>query len=90
MIQLEIKVKGRVQGVGFRYFVRGKAKELNIKGWVRNTRDGGVEILAEGDTADLETFADWVKIGPPLSRVDNIVINRFDKLEDFTNFEIKF
>lgn len=90
MKKIEIIVSGRVQGVGFRYFVTNKARENNISGWVRNTRDGSVEICAEGEITNLDTFIDWIKQGPPLSRVDNVTIHRFDKPEGFTNFEIRF
>ena len=90
MLQLEIKVAGRVQGVGFRYFVKNKADEFNITGWVRNSRNGGVEIVAEGNKSDLETFVSWVKQGPPLSRVDKLFVNWFEKSSGFTIFEIRF
>jgi acylphosphatase len=90
MQQLEINVNGRVQGVGFRYFVKQKAENFNIKGWVRNTSNRGVAILAEGEEKDLNTFVDWIKLGPSLSRVDKIEINRFDKITGFRSFEIRF
>ncbi|NQU88251.1 MAG: acylphosphatase [Mariniphaga sp.] len=90
MQQLEIKVTGKVQGVGFRYFVKNKANEFDIKGWVRNTNDGGVFIVAEGEESDINTFVDWVNQGPQLSRIDKLTINRFDKLSRFKVFEIRF
>jgi|WetSurMetagenome_2_1015567.scaffolds.fasta_scaffold370770_2 acylphosphatase len=88
--QWEIKVSGRVQGVGFRYFIQRKANDFNIKGWVRNTHDGGIHILAEGEIIDLETFSDWIKQGPPLSRVLSVLIDRFEKITGFSSFEIKY
>jgi acylphosphatase len=49
MVQFEIKITGRVQGVGFRYFVQRRAAEFNIVGWVKNERDGSVLVMAQGD-----------------------------------------
>ncbi|HKI88828.1 MAG TPA: acylphosphatase, partial [Draconibacterium sp.] len=65
MIQYEINIKGRVQGVGFRYFTQKKANEFHIKGWVKNSPDGRVEIVAQGDETDVNTFIDHLKMGPP-------------------------
>ena len=69
MVQYEIKVTGRVQGVGYRYFVLQKAREIGLKGWVKNSRDSGVELVVQGEDSDIQTFIDYLKIGPPLSRV---------------------
>lgn len=90
MDQYEIKVTGRVQGVGFRYFTKQKANEHNIKGWVKNTSDGGVLIVAAGAPNDIETFIDYLKIGPPLSRVDNISKIKIVNRKDFHSFNVKF
>jgi acylphosphatase len=88
--QWEIEVRGKVQGVWFRDFTRQKANDFNIKGWVRNTSDEGVHILAVGEIIDLETFADWVRQGPPLSRVQSVSIDKFEKVTGFPGFEIKY
>jgi acylphosphatase len=65
-------VSGRVQGVGFRWFVQQQAHELNIKGTVKNLINGDVEIIAQGDISTLEDFKSRVRKGPALSRVDTI------------------
>lgn len=65
-------VKGRVQGVGFRYFTAQSARENNISGWVRNLPGGAVEIHGQGEEADLRLFLDAVKQGPSMSRVDGV------------------
>jgi acylphosphatase len=88
--QWEIEVSGKVQGVWFRDFTRQKANDFNIKGWVRNTPEGGVHILAEGEIIDLGTFADWVRQGPPLARVQSVLIDKTDKISGFIGFEIKY
>ncbi len=90
MIQFEIKISGRVQGVGFRYFVVQKAKETGITGWVKNTVDGGVLVLAQGSEFDLETFTGYLKIGPTLSRVDRIAVNKIQLPTVFDNFSVKY
>jgi len=90
MQQLELKVTGRVQGVGFRFFAQGKANQLGITGWARNTPDGGVEILAEGERKELENFVDWIKLGPPLSRVAHVTRNASEKTTGFKEFTIRY
>jgi acylphosphatase len=65
-------VSGRVQGVGFRYSCYHEACRLGISGWVRNTRDGDVEVWAEGNRGKLERFLEWLRRGPPGARVDSV------------------
>ena len=79
---------GKVQGVGFRYFVLRQAQELDITGWVSNKPNGDVEALAQGDKADLEQFIAKVKQGPSFSRVDVVILNWEDGQENYTSFEI--
>jgi acylphosphatase len=64
-----IRVSGRVQGVFFRAATKNKADELNIKGFVRNERDGSVYIEAEGDEVAMTQFELWCKAGPPRANV---------------------
>lgn len=62
------------------------AQQLGLVGWVRNTEDGGVEVLAQGNTEKLEKLAEWAKKGPPAAHVTNINIEWGDaggKLKDF-------
>jgi acylphosphatase len=84
-----VVVTGRVHGVGFRYFIRQKAEELNIFGWVKNTPDGKVEIEAEGNPQNLETFLHWIKIGPARANIKSVSIAEISPLRDFTNFYIR-
>lgn len=90
MINYEIKIAGRVQGVGFRYFVVQKAKETGITGWVKNTVDGGVLVMAQGDEIDLRTFIDYLHIGPTCARVDKISKYKMELITVFNNFSIKY
>ncbi len=90
MIQLEIIISGRVQGVGFRYFVQYKAREMGIHGWVRNLVDGSVMVVAQGIEPELKTFIDYLYIGPTRSRVDKITVNKMPALTVFDNFSVKY
>jgi len=83
-------VIGRVQGVGFRHFVRQKANELNLGGWVRNKMDGSVEIEVEGHQDTLQIFIDLVKLGNGYSRVDRIFNSELPGLEAYQSFFVKY
>jgi acylphosphatase len=65
-------VKGRVQGVGFRWFVHQEAAELGLRGWVRNTDQGHVEIVAAGKPEELTELKDSLRKGSRGSRVDAV------------------
>lgn len=65
---------GRVQGVGFRYYVEGEAKVGGLEGWVRNRRDGSVEAVIAGDEKLIEGLINACRRGPPTSRVEKIDI----------------
>ena len=74
-------IRGRVQGVGFRWFVHREASELNLRGWVRNTDRGEVEVVAAGDPADLEELRLELRKGSRGSRVDAVVEHELDQSE---------
>lgn len=65
-------VRGRVQGVAFRAHAQRKARALGLTGHARNRPDGSVEVLAFGEDAALDAFADWLAHGPPLARVEAV------------------
>ncbi len=65
-------VHGRVQGVGFRYFVQREATDLGLTGWVANERDGSVRCVAVGGRARLEAFVERLRSGPPSAIVDRV------------------
>lgn len=67
-------VRGRVQGVGFRYFAREYAQIEGLHGWVTNRPDGAVEVLAEGDREALGRFEGRLRKGPPAARVDDVLV----------------
>ena len=70
---LHFLIQGRVQGVGFRWYVHREASELDLRGWVRNTEDGDVEVLVHGNELDLNELRASLRRGPRGSRVDRVV-----------------
>jgi acylphosphatase len=88
---LHFLVKGRVQGVGFRWFVHREASELELCGWVRNTEDGDVEVVASGTAEDLSELRASLKRGPRGSRVDHVLEHHLDEGEgkDLEAFRIE-
>ncbi|HVZ23369.1 MAG TPA: acylphosphatase [Vicinamibacterales bacterium] len=68
-------ISGRVQGVGFRYFVQSIASRESVTGWVRNLDDGRVETAAAGEPEAMERFERAIRQGPPASRVDHISVD---------------
>lgn len=69
---MHVVVSGRVQGVGFRWFVREVAIELDLAGWVRNRADGSVEVAADGDDDRLARFHEALVQGPPHAHVASV------------------
>jgi acylphosphatase len=72
MVARRFVVSGRVQGVGFRWFVLDAASVENLTGWVRNRPDGDVEIVAEGEAESMERFERAIRGGPARARVDDV------------------
>ena len=87
-LTVNMKITGKVQGVGFRYFVLREAQKLGINGWVSNKSNGDVEALAQGEKVDLEQFIAKVKEGTTFSRVDNVNLEWMNKGEQYFGFEI--
>ena len=81
---------GRVQGVGFRFFVRDNAVRYGIHGWVKNLPDGTVEILAEGGKEIFEDFIEKVKKGPFFGHVFELTVEWVTPMNSFENFSINF
>jgi acylphosphatase len=72
MSDLHVRVTGVVQGVGFRWFVREKARRLGLSGWVRNLADGSVEVVASGEQGQVDLLLGELQKGPPGAAVDQI------------------
>ena len=88
---LHFLIHGRVQGVGFRWFVQREAAELGLQGWVRNTDNGEVEVVASGPPEDLDELRAELKKGSRGSRVDKVIEHQLDESEanDLKDFEIQ-
>jgi acylphosphatase len=84
-------VKGRVQGVGFRWFVHREAAAIGLRGWVRNTEDGHVEVLASGTPGQLAELRAALREGSRGSRVDGVIEHELQESEgeNLKSFEIE-
>ncbi len=82
-------VTGRVQGVGFRWFVENEASKIGIAGWVRNRQDGSVEVLASGTKPQLDALYDVLRRGPRAARVDNVEVTEEELTRDLKSFRVE-
>ncbi len=89
MIARRYIVKGRVQGVGFRYFTHRVAQELGVRGWVKNLPNGAVEVYAEGDEEPIEQLLTGLKKGPSLGFVEDVEVGEV-KPEGYQDFSIEW
>lgn len=87
---LHFLIQGRVQGVGFRWFVHREASALELRGWVRNTEEGEVEVVASGSDEALAQLRQSLRGGPRGSRVDRLVEHLLDEsvAEGLSTFRI--
>jgi len=89
-VQKYLKITGRVQGVGFRYYTRKNASDLNIKGWVKNMPDGSVETVIAGTPASVEEMKKRLREGPRSARVDHVKeLSQDGKPETFHDFSVR-
>jgi len=87
---IEIRVKGRVQGVFFRASTKEVACSLNINGWVKNEFTGDVLIYAEGLESQIMKLIEWCNKGPEFSNVTDVSFKWLDSSKGFTSFEIAY
>ena len=87
--RLHAVVEGRVQGVGFRYFVLEVAETLGVPGWVRNRWDETVEVTAEGSRADLEKLLEALERGPGAAYVSKVQKEWLPAKGEFRSFTVK-
>lgn len=88
ILRLHAVVQGRVQGVGFRAFVFNRAEQLGLTGWVRNTADGSVEVLAEGERQVLEKFVTDLMQGPRAAFVIQVEQDWLPATGEFSRFDV--
>jgi acylphosphatase len=88
--RIRFVVTGRVQGVGFRWFVRAEARPLGLNGWIRNRDDGAVEGEVEGRDDAIEALIPCLEVGPRSAIVTNVEISEIsDELPSYNRFEIR-
>lgn len=75
MVQAHILIKGRVQGVGFRQYIRSQARRLGITGWAQNTDDGKVEAVLQGRIEDIKVLIELCRRGPFVAHVEDLSVN---------------
>ncbi len=88
--QAHIVVTGRVQMVVYRYSAVSSATEHGLVGWVRNTRDGHVEIVAEGPAEGMDAFIKWCWIGPRAALVEDVRVEWREPTGKFTRFDVRY
>lgn len=90
MIRYSITVQGRVQGIGFRYFLQLTAYKLNLTGWCKNLMDGNVEIEVQGLKDDVLSFISQIKKGNGFSKIYDMNIDTIPLLDKEKKFTIKY
>lgn len=85
-----LRIHGKVQGVGFRFFATRVARRLGLKGWIQNVRDGSVEAAVEGDSDAIDRWIEELREGPRYAEVSRIDQERRDYRGQFGDFDVKF
>jgi len=83
-----INIKGRVQGVGYRYFTATRARSFGLSGYAKNLADGSVEVLAQGEEVKIKQLISMLKLGPRLAEVRDIQVEWSTLSCDFIDFDI--
>ena len=89
MIRAHLIIKGRVQGVGYRANVRRLANKLRLEGFVRNLRNGDVELLVEGSEEDVDRVIQWCHRGPTRAFVSKVIVEKSKATREFMGFAVR-
>jgi acylphosphatase len=89
MKKIKAIASGKVQGVSYRMYTRAQARQLGVSGYVRNLRNGDVEIVAAGEAEQVDALWQWAKSGSPSAVVDNLEAEVITDVEKFEGFEIR-
>ena len=87
---VHVIISGRVQGVWFRASTKQKAEKLGLFGWVRNTSNGNVEAVFEGDEDIVKEMIEWCYHGPPLAKVVNVDVKNQELTNGFDSFSVRY
>lgn len=90
LVRAHVYISGRVQGVFFRACTRDKARELGLKGWVKNLLDGRVEAVFEGEKEKVEEMLSWCREGSPHSMVRKVEMHEEPYTGEFRSFEVRY
>jgi len=88
--RVRLYVKGKVQGVFFRQALKVMAKKNNVRGWVKNLKDGRVESILEGEDVNVSSIVEWVHAGPANARVEDVEIKNEKFTGEFTKFDVLY
>ena len=89
-IRLRVIIEGRVQGVFFRHHTQEMASKLEVKGWVKNRRDGSVEAVFEGDREPVDQIIQWCQRGPSGAKVRNVSVTQENYTGEFEDFFVTY
>ena len=90
LVSVRVTVRGRVQGVFFRAFVEEYARQLGLKGYVRNLPSGDVEVVAEGERESVERLVEHLETGPPAARVGRIKTSWSEYTGKYSSFRVRY
>ncbi len=85
-----IRIHGKVQGVGYRFYATRVARRLGLKGWIQNLRDGSVEAMVEGESEQIDEWIGEIKEGPRYAEVVRIDQDRREYTAQLPDFDVKF
>lgn len=88
MKTVHILIKGKVQGVFFRASAKEMADKLNVKGWVKNTAEGDVEVMASGEENNIYQFIEWCKHGPRRAVITDVIVTQKEAVA-FNDFSVR-
>lgn len=89
IVRVHAIISGRVQGIFYRASARSEAVKRSLTGWVKNTVDGKVELIAQGPCHEVEDFLDWCRSGPMLAEVSDVEVDWEEPQDDLAGFEVK-
>lgn len=87
LVRARVRVRGIVQGVGYRYFARTTAVALGLAGYVRNQPDGSVEVVAEGERAAINALITELRVGPRYASIESVNVQWEEPQRDFGGFD---
>jgi acylphosphatase len=89
-ISVRLLIRGKVQGVYFRFNMQQVAKKNSVVGWVRNLPDGNVEALLEGNKEDVNQVVEWSKMGPENAKVDEVKVDYGQYVGGYNDFIVRY